>query len=247
MRKKNGTRMIALALIIGLLAAIPASTQILTGGKTDQEDGANLGMVILINRLEMTRDQMGTIHDALAGVLSDIGALDSRREEFYDEMLRFDGTADELDQAISAFRDRMSSAEEALRDDMEAAFDEIAGTLTMKQGEILPGALPGLFEREEAGPRFGRGGMMGAERSSVERNSRFWDGASNQGEIRGAIAQRLASRVQTGSGRGQGLAVRQGSQEDLGPKPMMKRFTEKRVELLRQFVETLEIKLNYVE
>jgi len=131
--RKNRTKMVAFALLIGLLAAIPASTQVLSGDKGDPTDQANLGMVILINRLELTRDQMETIHDALAGILTEIDALDSRREEFYDRMLQFNGSADDLDQAIAAFHDQMSSAQEGLRDDMEAALDEIAGTLTMKQ------------------------------------------------------------------------------------------------------------------
>jgi len=245
--RKNRTKMVAFALLIGLLAAIPASTQVLSGDKGDPTDQANLGMVILINRLELTRDQMETIHDALAGILTEIDALDSRREEFYDRMLQFNGSADDLDQAIAAFHDQMSSAQEGLRDDMEAALDEIAGTLTMKQGEILRGALPGLFEPEGAGPRFGRGGMIGPDRSSVERDPWFGHGASEQGGVRGTIAERLASRFQSGSERDQALAVREGSHEGLGPKPMMKRFAEKKVDLLRQLVETLELKLSYVE
>jgi len=226
MRKKNGIRMIAFALVIGLLAAIPASTQVLSRDEGVGSDGANLRMVVLINRLDLTKDQVQTIHDALAGVLAEMDALDSRRAEFYDEMLRFDGTADELDQALSAFRDEMSAAAEGLRSDMREALDEIAGTLTMKQGEILRRAIPGLFDRGEPGPRFG-------------------DRPSGRDVRRDAIVRRLGGHPQPGSDRG--FAGREGRDEDLGSGSMMKGLTEKRVDLLRQFVETLELKLNYVE
>ena len=236
MRTKNRTRMIALALLIGLLAAIPASTQVLSGGKADAKDEANLRMIVLINRLELTREQMETIHDALAGLLTEIDGLDSERAQFYDEMLRFNGTADELDQALSAFRDRMSVAGEGLRDRLQAAIDEMAETLTMKQGEILRRAIPGLFAREGAGPRFERGGPERMREMVAER-------------LRSA--QRFSDRDRMRSGE----RLRGGVQSDSWERPetlrrnplQMQKEMERKVDLLRLFVETLELKLSYME
>lgn len=239
MRRKNKGRMIALTLIIGILAAIPASTQVLSGDRTDANDEANLGMVILINRLELTRDQMEAIHDSLASILSEIDELDSSREAFYDQMLQFNGTADELDQALSAFRDQMSAAESAVRDDMKAAIDRIAETLTMKQGEILRRAIPGLFERMEEGPQNGSAGMIGPGRLPGQRGRMFANRVSEQDGMRGAIMERLQSRIQSGSTNGIGPAA--------GRPKLMQRDMERKVDLLRRFVETLELKLNYVE
>jgi len=237
MKKKNGTRMIAFALIIGLLAAIPASTQVVSADKAAVDDEANLRMVVLINRLDLTKEQMQTIHDALAGVLAEIDALDSRRADFYDEMLRFDGTADELDQALSAFRDEMSAAAEGIRSDMRGAIDEIATTLTMKQGEILRRAIPGLFARGEAGPQLGMEGTIGRGRPSPGRGS---------DRIRGAI-ERMKDRRQTGAERGQGSAARPSGPGEGRERPLMGKLGERRTDLLRQFVETLELKLSYTE
>jgi len=247
MRKKNGTRMIAFALIIGLLAAIPASTQVVSTGGSVPDEGADLRMVVLINRLELTKEQMQTIHDALAGVIAEIDALDSRRAEFYDEMLRFDGTADELEQALSAFREEMSAAAEGLRSDISSAIDEIATTLTMKQGEILRRAIPGLFARGEATPRFGMEGMIPPGRPGEERGPAFGRGADDRAGIRGAIAQRMKDRLQAGAERGRGFASRPVGRGDGGERGPIGKPDGRKVDLLRLFVETLELKMSYTE
>jgi len=235
MRGENRTRMIALALLIGLLAAIPASTQVVSADKVAVDDGTNLRMVVLVNRLDLTKEQMQTIHDALAGVLVEIDALDSRRAEFYDEMLRFNGTADELDQALSAFRDEMSAAGEGLRSDMREAIDEIAGTLTMKQGEILRRAIPGMYEREMGGRRYGMGGTMMLDRFSEGRAPLF---GGVDPRMRGMNRQRPQSRFQPERSQGSPVPLydRGGERERIG----------KWIESLRDFVETLALKLNYL-
>ena len=237
MRKKNGTRMIAFALIIGLLAAIPASTQVVSTGGSAPDEGADLRMVVLINRLDLTKEQMQTIHDALAGVLAEIDALDSMRAEFYDEMLRFDGTPEELDQALAAFRDEMSTAAEGLRSDISSAIDEIATALTMKQGEILRRAIPGLFARGEAGPQLGMEGTIGRGRPSPGRGS---------DRIRGAI-ERMKDRLQAGAERGRGFASRPVGRGDGGERGPIGKPDGRKVDLLRLFVETLELKMSYTE
>ncbi|MEE9542146.1 MAG: hypothetical protein V3V77_04220, partial [Candidatus Bipolaricaulota bacterium] len=81
MRKSTFTILIV---IMGLCAALPASAQVegYAGGSE-----ANLALLILINRLELTTGQMQQIHDILVGILDEASAISGKREAFAQEML----------------------------------------------------------------------------------------------------------------------------------------------------------------
>jgi len=64
MKKVN--RIVSFAVILGLLAIVPASAQLDT---TQDTDATNLGLLITINRLELRTDQMQQIRDILIGIL----------------------------------------------------------------------------------------------------------------------------------------------------------------------------------
>ncbi|MCK4681483.1 hypothetical protein KAT59_00470, partial [Candidatus Bipolaricaulota bacterium] len=88
---------LSLALIAGLLAIIPASAQIETSKEGSKSGTGNLPLLITINRMELTPTQMQEIRDILAGVLSEADTLKADRDAFTQEMLEFNGSADELD------------------------------------------------------------------------------------------------------------------------------------------------------
>jgi hypothetical protein len=143
--KAKLVRILPLVLIIGAMAAIPASTQVLQGATAD--DGVNLPMVILVNRLELTTDQMQVLKDTIDGLLAERSQMDQALADFEQEMIAFSGTADELDARLQEFQGERRQAVAAFQDNVAGAIDEIKATLSMKQGEILTEAFPGLATR----------------------------------------------------------------------------------------------------
>lgn len=147
MRKSTFT--ILVVVIMGLCAALPASAQVegYTGGSE-----ANLALLILINRLELTSGQMQQIHDILVGILDEASAISGKREAFAQEMLRFDGSAEKLDARLETFRTQIESNSSALRENTQNAVDELTTILTIKQGDILRSSLRGLVARRLSEP-----------------------------------------------------------------------------------------------
>lgn len=147
MRKSTFT--ILIVVIMGLCAALPASAQVegYAGGSE-----ANLALLILINRLELTTGQMQQIHDILVGILDEASAISGKREAFAQEMLRFDGSAEKLDTRLETFRTQMEGNLSALRENTQNAVDELTTILTVKQGDILRSSLRGLVARRLSEP-----------------------------------------------------------------------------------------------
>jgi hypothetical protein len=143
--KKKVVRTVLLVAVFGALAAIPASTQALRGTTSSSDDaGVDLQMVLLVNRLELSRQQMETLHSAILGLVEKSNVLGGKRSAFEQEMIAFSGTAEELDVRLAAYRQEMKTARDALHQDQIAAIDTVKDTLSMKQGEILTAAYPGI-------------------------------------------------------------------------------------------------------
>ena len=166
---KKIKRLLPLVVILGLLAALPASAQV---EATQDEGGSNLALLITINRLELTADQMQQIRDVLVGVLNEANALTGSRNAFEQEMLRFDGTGEELDALVEAFREQQTALASVLQETAQSALEDLKGILTLKQGEILGGVFDRLLglrfgamalseDRFPAGPLAMRGRAMG--------------------------------------------------------------------------------------
>ena len=144
---KKANRIVSFAVILGLLAIVPASAQLDTNQDTDT---SNLGLLITINRLEMTTDQMQQIRDILAGVLDEANALKESRDPFEQEMLHFNGTGEELDVLVEAFREEQSTQASALQEKAQGALENLKEILTLKQGETIGSVFDHLL-----GIRFG--------------------------------------------------------------------------------------------
>jgi len=146
---KKVNRIVSFAVILGLLAIVPASAQLDT---TQDTDTSHLGLLITINRLELATDQMQQIRDILVGILDEANALKEGRDAFEQEMLRFNGTGEELDVLVEAFRKRQSALATAQQEKAQDALEDLKEILTLKQGETLPAVhLYHLF----GGVRFG--------------------------------------------------------------------------------------------
>ncbi len=147
--KRKTVRVALLLAVLAAVAAIPASTQVLTSGAqtANAPAGSRLPMLLVVNRLELSKTQMETLRSTIRGLLDQKAALDEKRANFETEMIAFNGTAEELDALVAGFEVEMAAARASLREMVSAAVDTLKETLTMKQGEILTDAFPGLLDR----------------------------------------------------------------------------------------------------
>jgi len=113
--------------------------------------------------MELTREQMEEIHGLLAGLLEERDALELRRAELEQEMIAFNGTAEELDEILEAFRTETEEQVRAAYEHAEDVIDRIKGILTLKQGEILAEFLPGFLGDRGVAllPQGGIGNVLG--------------------------------------------------------------------------------------
>ena len=159
--KRKRLRIVSVVILLGLLAAIPASTQVLFGS-SDNDGQDNLPLLVLVNKMELTVEQMEEIHGLLAGLLEEREALESRRAELEETMIAFTGTAEELDEILEAFRAESVEQTEAARAHVAEVIDRLKEILTLKQGEVLAEVLPGLLG--DRGGFASRSGMAGTIR-----------------------------------------------------------------------------------
>jgi hypothetical protein len=244
--KRRRLRIGSLVVLVGLLAAIPASTQVLFGS-TDNAEGSNLPLLILVNRMELTAEQMVEIHGLLEGLLEEREALEVRRAELEEDMVSFTGTAAELDEILEAFRAESAGQAESARERVGEVIDQIKGVLTLKQGELLAEALPGLLGGRGASLPFGRQDRsfeLGLrERLSEQLRERF---AGNP-EVLERLRQRLGGHEQTMGrtlrGRCRLGAGLQRSAVGVGGQVLAQR---RGLDWIEQLVEVLELKLEAV-
>ena len=148
--KKRMTKILPLIVIAGLVVAIPASTQIWMGSANGDDVGSSLPLLVLVNRLELTTDQMEEMRDVLLGMQESRQEQQARIEAFEQEMIAFDGSAEELDERLEIFRAESREQAELATERVADASDRLAEILTFKQGEILQSALPGLLAGGES-------------------------------------------------------------------------------------------------
>ena len=148
MNMKKISRILSMVMVVGMIAAIPASTQILSGSGGESFDESNLSMLILVNRLELSEEQMEELRDILTGLLEDKDGMDALRAEFEESMINFSGTGEELDELLATFREDQGTLTEAMRESIESSLDEARDLLSINQGIALREALPSMLGRD---------------------------------------------------------------------------------------------------
>jgi len=148
MNMKKISRILSMVIVVGMIAAIPASTQILSGSGGESSDESNLSMLILVNRLELSEEQMEELRDILTGLLEEKDGMDALRAEFENSMIEFNGTGEELDELLAAFREDQGTLTEAMRESIESSLDEVRDLLSINQGIALREALPSMLGRD---------------------------------------------------------------------------------------------------
>ncbi len=193
-------RVVLVLAVLGALAAIPASTQVLQTNSQTPSDraGANLQLVVLVNRLELSRAQMETLRTTIGGLLAQRDVLDQKRAAFEQEMIAFNGTAEELNARLVTFNAEMKTARAAFREQVATAVDTLKETLTMKQGEILMNAFPGLMGRLDTASTQAAGAVPQAMSSGAMMKQRGQMGAMQKsGQMGTMMESGQASRART--------------------------------------------------
>ena len=153
-----------LAMLIGLLLAVPLSAQ--TTGPMANKPLAQLQdirMLVLVDRMNLSVDQMKTLHTALTDVLKQATSLQTLATQFRQDLIDFNGTNDQLNTLIEGYRTKLHDATTALHDQAKTALDSLKTSLTIEQGELL---------REALMPQAPRMGMMpGAPGARMGTNS----------------------------------------------------------------------------
>ena len=270
MKKVN--RIVSFAVILGLLAIVPASAQL---GTTQDTDASNLGLLITINRLELTTDQMQQIRDILAGILDEANALKEGRNAFEQEMLRFNGTGEELDVLVEAFHEEQSAQASALQEKAQGALEDLKEILTLKQGETLGSAFDHLLgihfgtmalqeDRFQATPLGMRGRAMGEnlpsemQEEAMERlrahfgnegahSDRVQQFLSNRPGLQGRLAERDWKGFSNADPTLQPFMLGARSNRFAGPVLRRGAFGDRLLSQLEQVIEILDVKLQLAE
>jgi hypothetical protein len=217
------------------LAAIGAAEAV-ESESAKSSDTVNLPLLVLVNRLELTDEQMTTLHGLLRGVLDDREAAKSAHESlqaaFEEEMVAFDGTSEELEALLEAHRTEIEALREEHGGSLEDVLDVIKETLTFEQGQLLQAALPMLLTEREA--EQGALGTLMGQSSRGGRCSRAMP--SFGGAERPRLGRGGDQRMDRGRSFGPMLAQRDGARGmrgASGPGPG----------LLKEIVEILELKM----
>ena len=270
---------LSLALLAGLLAIIPASAQIDASTEGSKNGTENLPLIITINRMELTPTQMQEIRDILAGVLSKADTLKADRDAFTQEMLEFNGSADELDALLATFREQVKGKATSLQESAQGVLDEIKGILTIKQGEILRESLMPMrgeaFSTQMQGrtshEQDMRSGMRGPSEGfnpqtrgelSPRLEDRFGGEAQNpmanwmrefladHPELREKVMEQFGTmnrETQRPSGQRGEQPLQQADKFGVAHPLLAQRLADKKLATLRQIVDILEMKLQYIQ
>jgi len=160
---KKIPRVLSLALVVGLIAAIPASTQMIGGSIGVASNDSDLPMLILVNRLELSEEQMNILNDILADLIDEQEQIRELAAGFEDEMIEFNGTGEELDAMLATFQEDRAALAEALRESIEVSLDQIRDLLSINQGLVLQEQLPQLLGRGSMGAAHSRGRLVSSD------------------------------------------------------------------------------------
>ncbi|MBE0634694.1 hypothetical protein IH601_01680 [Candidatus Bipolaricaulota bacterium] len=239
---KKISKILSMVIVVGLIAAIPASTQILTGSRVASSDESNLALLILVNRLELSEEQMDALDDILTGLIGQKDEWEGLAAEFEQAMIEFNGTGEELDAMLVTFREGQLASAEALRESIGVSLDEVRDLLSINQGLVLQEVFPQLLGSALLGTDYCNRRLQGAApmveshmpSTSMGRGSSRMSQQSPRGErmagrtredVETMIAQRLGQVLdnEAMSTQVEGRLERLGNQV---PEQMIERFGE---------------------
>jgi hypothetical protein len=202
--KKKISRILSMVLVVGLIAAIPASTQILDGSSIKAVGESDLPMLILVNRLELSEEQMNALNDILSDLVDEREEMAGLTAEFEGTMIEFSGTEEELDALLVTFREEQQALAEALGESIEVSLDKVRDLLSINQGLVLQEELPQLLGGILMGSTRSNGRMKGGSQLMEPRMSSGSMGRagmmSQRSSLGGQMPMQAGSRSGTCSG-----------------------------------------------
>lgn len=200
--KKKISKVLSMVLVVGLIAAIPASTQILGGSSITAVGESDLPMLILVNRLELSEEQMNALNDILSDLVDEKEEMSGLAAEFEEAMIEFNGTEEELDEMLTAFREEQQALAEALSESIEVSLDNVRDLLSINQGLVLQEELPQLLGGVLLGTGRSNGQMQGAAQMTGTRMASASMGRAGMMGQRSVHGGQMQSQMQTGSRAG---------------------------------------------
>ncbi len=101
---------------------------------------ADIPTLVLIDRLQLSRDQMQKVHDILSGLVDEVTAFQTKTQALADDLLTFNGTEEELNQKLESFKSDLGTP---VRD----AIKQLGDVLTFRQGKLLQQTLKARLTR----------------------------------------------------------------------------------------------------
>ncbi|MBU1050769.1 hypothetical protein KKG90_12175 [Candidatus Bipolaricaulota bacterium] len=211
---KKIPKILSMMLVVGLIAAIPASTQILADAATENSagtaDASNLPLLILVNRLELSQEQTIALRGILSNLIGERGKSEKLAADFEQTMISFTGTTEELDALLATFREDQQALAGTLRESIASSLDEVRDLLSINQGRVLQETLPQLMggvllgTNQEIGARLQRAAQMSGA------------GVSSRPMTRGTMADQQSQRALLMGSRMQDVADMARSDESSG-------------------------------
>ncbi|MCX6093865.1 MAG: hypothetical protein NTY63_03465 [Candidatus Bipolaricaulota bacterium] len=258
-----------IALVLAAVVIPVLATTFSNGGTSAVPSTAseiNLDLVLLVNRMELTKDQMQALHDILVDLAGQREALQTALEEkrvaFETEMLAFSGTSEELGTRLEAYRTELRELVESRRDAAAAAYEKLGDLLTYNQGmlleQVLPrldGSLTGDLRGQARIAEMGRGArlqsmMQGPSQTSAPLGSEQtppagMSGESNQAQLGqvGTEAGQVPNPLQFGARNGQGCAM-PGQTANGSGFQRMGAMPQNGLQILEELIRVLELKLS---
>ena len=131
------------AILLGLIVAMPLSAQAAGPMGRDRlaDQAGDLNLIILIDQMNLSTDQMQALHDALARVVEQASGLKDIAASFRQDLIKFQGDEDALNALIQDYRAKIRAAMTNIREQAQEAMNSLKDSLTIKQGELLREAL----------------------------------------------------------------------------------------------------------
>jgi hypothetical protein len=202
-----GSVVVAVGLVgTGIAFAITSvgTPRALVGASSDPSSvgAADIPTLVLIDRLQLSRDQMQKVHDILAQLVDELTAFQTKRQALADDLLAFSGTEEELNQKLEDFKADLGTP---LRD----AIKQLGDVLTYRQGTLLQQTLKTKLSRladKLAAARAAAPALNAAPRGAgiLDRLGLRGESVQTPGlTSRGALLNGLrAGRAQTNQGQG---------------------------------------------
>jgi hypothetical protein len=239
---------LAAAFTMGSLASIDSSTP-----RTAEKE-LDLNLIILVNRLQLTPEQLAAVRERIAEVVDKARAVEARRDAFAKELLTFAGNEEALDTKLAAFQKEMNGLRKDLATTARENIDELKGVLTIRQGEVLREALPNWIIQGGTGGALRAQGQTGlGPNTPGGRQVEQWGfdvlpsapQTGSQGAKKGALVQQLGPMVRQLAEKAPKLAERLSQlqeleQEDPGAGAILKSaFSRRTLEKLEELLDIL--------